>query len=505
LLLLIYLTFLLEITFVRNHNGNMTINVLSCISLLIYLSIVLVPLGIAVMLNLPNRPWLDELSSSLAMIGFNIILIEFWLSGRVKSLSKVLGIDWVLQVHQLFARTALVFLLLHPFMYTLPIQPAWMTSPSHQDFLGLNLASGLTGMLSLFALVILVGLAIMRKSSELSYEAWRLSHVILALVIASVGFFHTMDAGRYAQEVWMRSYWQFMLGLALLSLAWTYVIKPLIQNKNAHEVISIKEVSLKIWELVIKHPKEKKINYQGGQFAWLKIDSSSPMPENPFSIASCSDKDSSEMKFLIKDVGDFTHQVSQVQVGQKVFIDGPYGNFGAEAFSVEHDQLVMIAGGVGIAPMISVLRQIEREQDPKVLAKKILLIYGNRVAEQAIDLKDMVHLEAFRDLEVVQLVSEPSKDWQGQIGVLDSATLERILNSHQINLKSAQFMICGPAEMIDSVEISLDQFGAPLAHIASEKFQYDFGKMNPKNKRSVISALLGTAALLAAAIYSPLQ
>ena len=483
----------------------MTINVLSCLSLLIYLSLVLVPLGISMMLNLPNRPWLDELSSSLAMIGFNIILIEFWLSGRVKSLSRVLGIDWVLQVHQLFARTALVFLLLHPFMYTLPSQPVWMMASSHQNFLGLTLTSGLTGMLSLFALIFLVGLAIMRKSSEISYEAWRLSHVILALVIATVGFLHTIDAGRYAQEVWMRAYWQLMLGLALLSLVWTYMIKPLIQNKNAHEVISIKQVSLGIWELVIKHSMNKQMSYQAGQFAWLKIGSSSPIPENPFSIASCSQQKSSEISFLIKDVGDFTHQISQLQIGQKVFIDGPYGNFGTEASLVEHDELVMIAGGIGIAPMISVLRQIERDQDPKVLAKKILLIYGNRVVEQAVNLKEMMNLESFKHLEVVQLVSEPSSHWQGQTGVLDSATLEKILSAHQINLKSAQFMICGPAEMIDSVEISLDQFGAPLANIASEKFQYDFGKKNPKNKRSVISAILGSAALIATAIYGALH
>jgi predicted ferric reductase len=483
----------------------MTINVLSCLSLLIYLSLVLLPLGISIGLNLPNRPWLDELSSSLAMVGFNIILIEFWLSGRVKLLSKILGIDWVLQVHQLFARTALVFLLVHPFMYTLPSQPIWMMDSSQQNFLGLTLTSGLTGMLSLFALIFLVGLAIMRKSSEISYEAWRLSHVVLALVIAIVGFIHTIDAGRYAQEVWMKSYWQFMLGLALLSLAWTYMIKPLIQNKNIHEVISIKQVSLGIWELIIKHSTEKKMNYQAGQFAWLKIGSSSPLPENPFSIASCSNKNSSDISFLIKDVGDFTRQISQLQIGQKVFIDGPYGNFGAEAFSNDQDQLVMIAGGVGIAPMISVLRQMERDRDTSLMNKEILLIYGNRVAEQAVNLKDMVKLESFKHLEVIQLVSEPTSNWQGPIGVLDTTTLEKILSAHNINPKTAQFLICGPAEMIDSAETSLDQLGAPLAHIASEKFQYDFGKKNPKNKRSVISAILGSATLLAAAIYAALH
>jgi len=499
------LAFLLEITCVRNHNGNMTINVLSCISLLIYLSLVLLPLGISMVLNLPNRPWLDELSSSLAMIGFNIVLIEFWLSGKVKLLSKVLGIDWILQVHQLFARTALVFLLIHPFMYTLPSQPVWMTHPSHQDFLHLTLATGLTGMLSLFALICLVGLAITRKSSEISHEAWRLSHVILALIIATVGFFHTIDAGRYAQEFWMRAYWQLMLGLALLSLFWTYVVKPFIQSKNACEVISIKQVSMGIWELVLKQATTKNMNYQAGQFAWLKIGNSSPMPENPFSIASCSHQNSSDISFLIKNVGDFTHQISQLQVGQKVFVDGPYGNFGVEAFSTKNDELIMIAGGVGIAPMISVLRQIERDQNTKFLNKKIILIYGNRVIEQAINLKEMVSLESFKNLEVIQLVSEPTKEWQGLTGALDISTLKGILRSQQINPKTAQFLICGPAEMIDSVETSLDQLGAPLAHIASEKFQYDFGKKNPKNRRSVISALLGSATLIAAAVYAALH
>jgi predicted ferric reductase len=247
------------------------------------------------------------------------------------------------------------------------------------------------------------------------------------------------------------------------------------------------------------------MNYQAGQFAWLKIGNSLPMPENPFSIASCSHQNSSDISFLIKNVGDFTHQISQLQVGQKVFIDGPYGNFGVEAFSMNNDQLIMIAGGVGIAPMISVLRQIERDQNTKFLNKKILLIYGNRVIEQAINLKEIVSLESFKNLEVIQLVSEPRKEWHGLTGVLDTSTLEEILSSQQINPKTAQFLICGPAEMIDSVETSLDQLGTPLANIASEKFQYDFGKKNPKNRRSVISAILGSATLIAAAVYAALH
>jgi ferredoxin-NADP reductase len=133
------------------------------------------------------------------------------------------------------------------------------------------------------------------------------------------------------------------------------------------------------------------------------------------------------------------------------------------------------------------------------------LIYGNRVAEQAMNLKDMVKHESFKHLEMIQLVSEPTSQWQGLTGVLDLPTLKKILSSHQVDVKTSQFLICGPAEMIDSAETSLDQLGAPLANIASEKFQYDFGKRNPKNRRSVISAIAGSATLIAAAIYAALH
>ncbi|MEY4699525.1 MAG: hypothetical protein RIR85_945, partial [Pseudomonadota bacterium] len=67
---------------------------------------------------------MDQISSNLGMLAFNIILLEFLSTGRIKIISKLLGIDWVLQVHQLFARTAVLLLVVHPFMYSLPGRPA---------------------------------------------------------------------------------------------------------------------------------------------------------------------------------------------------------------------------------------------------------------------------------------------------------------------------------------------------------------------------------------------
>ena len=474
---------------------------LSFTSLLIYLGLILAPLGISIHLDLPGRPSLDQVSTNLGMLAFNIILLEFWSTGRIKIISRLLGIDWVLQVHQLFARTAVLLLVAHPFMYSLPGRPAYSPGPANESYLGLSSNSLISGLVALIVLGIMVGLAITRNKSESKYETWRATHAIMAIAVALLGFHHTVHAGRFAQEYSMHLYWQIALSLALLSVAWVYLARPLIQSIHAYQVISIKETSHRIWELVIQHQRNKIASYKAGQFVWLKLGSTTPLYENPFSIASCSDDQSSQMKFLIKDVGDFTHQVTELKVGDKIYVDGPYGNFGHEIFSNKSNEIVLIAGGVGIAPILSLLKQITQSNDPQLLNKNIVLIYGNRIREQIVNVDQMVDVSSLKSFELVHVITEPDTSWHGLTGVLDKVSLEKILTSSNIKINTAQYFVCGPAVMIDSVENALADLGVGLGQIDSEKFQYDFGQKNARNRLSLANWLLATGALIASAIY----
>ena len=481
-------------------------NVLSLISLILYLGLVLLPLGLSLALNLPQRPWPDQLSSHFAMIGFNLILLEFLTTGRLKLLSRLLGIDWVLQVHQLLARLAALLLLIHPFLYTLPNKPSGLYVSSDAQFLGINLASSLTGMLALITLIILIGLALTRQNSGLRYETWRASHAIMALLVVVLGFHHTTHAGRFSQQPWILIYWQIALALALLSIAWVYLIQPLIQAQQAYQVVSIREVAARIWELVIERTQSAKciptpLNYQAGQFAWLKIGQSRPLYENPFSIASERNGNSTQLKFLIKEVGDFTHQVTQLKNGDQIFIDGAYGNFGQKLYDPKTKEVVFIAGGVGVAPVLSLIRSLAQSSDATLLKKKIVLIYGNRTPEQIIDLAKMVNLQAFEQLTQINVISEPNEAWQGEVGALDAVTLNRILKSTGIAVTQAQYFVCGPAVMIDAVENTLDEMGVQLNQIDSEKFQYDLTQKNPRNRRSIVTWLMASATLIGLATY----
>ncbi len=474
---------------------------LSFTSLFVYLGLILAPIGISIQLGLPHRPWMDQVSSNLGMLAFNIILLEFWSTGRIKIISKLLGIDWVLQVHQLFARTAVLLLVAHPFMYSLPGRPHYSPGPANETYLGLSSNSFISGLVALIVLGIMVGLAITRNKSQGKYETWRAVHAIMAVAVALLGFHHTVHAGRYAQEPIMHLYWQVALGLALLSVAWVYLVKPLTQSMNAYQVVSIKEASHRIWELVIQNSHHKTASYKAGQFAWLKLGNSAPLYENPFSIASCSDGQSSQMTFLIKDVGDFTHQVTELKAGDKIYVDAPYGNFGHKVFSSNSDEIVLIAGGVGIAPIVSLLRKMTQSDQATILQKKIVLIYGNRITAQIVDIAQMVNLSVFKHFELINVITEPDTTWHGLTGVLDKTSLEKILKSSGIQMNAAKYFVCGPAAMIDSVENALADLGVGLGHIDSEKFQYDFGQKNARNRLSLANWLMATSALIACAIY----
>ncbi|MCB1811792.1 MAG: hypothetical protein KDK04_08765 [Candidatus Competibacteraceae bacterium] len=84
--------------------------------LLLYLIIALLPLLLAYLQGLPPRPFADELSSALAMVGFAMLLLEFVLSGRFKIVSGRIGMDLTMRFHQLIARSLAVFILVHPFL-----------------------------------------------------------------------------------------------------------------------------------------------------------------------------------------------------------------------------------------------------------------------------------------------------------------------------------------------------------------------------------------------------
>lgn len=451
----------------------------------LYVALSLAPLALAGLQAPPRRAWLDELSSGLAMAGFAILLAEFALSGRYRRVSARVGMDLTMRFHQWMALAALAFLLLHPFLYTDYSQRPGGTG------VRLTPAATVSGMLAWMLLLALVVFAWFRRHLPLSYEAWRLTHGLGALLVAALGAHHVLDTGHYAQHAWLRGFWLAASALAIAALGWAYLLKPLVQS--SWRVVAVAPEAERIWRVVLEPRRAREFAFEAGQFVWLKLHRAfGRITEHPFSIASAPGQ-LPRLQFLVKEGGDFTGGIGRVAPGTRAYVDGPYGNFTLEGR--DGRGIVLIAGGVGIAPLLSLARDLAATHDPRPLT----LIYADRTERQLAARNELEALARAPGHALHLVLAEPPAGWSGLRGQLDAANLRACLPRD--DARAWLYFVCGPPAMIDAVEQALARLGVPLGQIVSERFVYDTGILTPRERltRGVIAAVVAAqmAAVLA--------
>lgn len=165
-----------------------------------------------------------------------------------------------------------------------------------------------------------------------------------------------------------------------------------------------------------------------------------------------------------------------VAVGDLINIEGPGGTFvfsGRECPSV-----VLIGGGVGITPMMSIARYLTDTQWPGT----IYLLTSFLTPRDIIFRRE---IESLRDrnprLHVATTVTSPEgDDWSGPTGFINSRFIEA--NVPDIALHPA--LICGPPAMMDAVKATLSQLGVPSSQVKTEAFGTDRRDPNRKADKS---------------------
>ncbi|WP_168215630.1 ferredoxin reductase family protein [Marinobacter confluentis] len=408
----------------------------------------------------PPRQFHQELASGLGILAFSMILMEFVLSGRFRAVSNGVGLDRTMRLHQLAARAALVFALLHPLLYQgTPSGGPRPWDPGRQLTLTTDFSALSTGIVAYLLLAGLVVMAIGRTQLGYRYETWRLLHGVVALLIAILLLHHTVSAGRYGSHPVMTWVWLVMTGVAVGSLLVVYLWVPLRKRARPWHVASVNRLTPKQWEMTLAPDGHSGFCYRAGQFAWVTVGHSPfSMSENPFSICSAP-ASGSKISFMIKELGDFTRTVGQIERGTLAYLDGPYGNL-----CVDHRTepgVALIAGGVGLAPLLSILRQMRLTGD----SRKVKLVYGNRLADQ------IAYGEELGEEDVTYVLSEPPEHWKGEVGFIDAALLDRVFSDKEFG--EWVFVMCGPTAMMGVVGDHLISKGTPSHRILSERFSYD--------------------------------
>ena len=258
------------------------------------------------------------------------------------------------------------------------------------------------------------------------------------------------------------AYWAFMLALALGSLVAVYLLRPWQLARRPWRIAGLERIGDRLWSLTLEPDGHTGLDYRAGQFAWLRLNCSAfSVREHPFSIASAP-TDGKALRFLIKEVGDFTRQIGALPLGARAFVDGPHGALCLEGR--QEPGIFMIAGGAGLAPMLSLLREAAARGE----TRPITLVYGNRHQGQIMAAAELSALTGRLRLDLHHVLQEPPPGWTDFAGMMTPALIQA--EAVQAAQEGWVFLLCGPGPMIRAAHQGLAALGVPRRRILEERF-----------------------------------
>jgi ferredoxin-NADP reductase len=126
---------------------------------------------------------------------------------------------------------------------------------------------------------------------------------------------------------------------------------------------------------------------------------------------------------------------------------------------------VLIAGGVGITPMMSMIRTLADVGDKRA----VILFYGSKDWDSITFREELENLKARLDLTVVHVLADPPVSWTGERGFMTAEVLMRHLPPPY---PDHEYFICGPAVMMDAIEKALGELGVPMSKYHSERYSF---------------------------------
>jgi predicted ferric reductase len=241
------------------------------------------------------------------------------------------------------------------------------------------------------------------------------------------------------------------------------IIKPLFQLRRPYRIAEVREERGDTLTLVMQPDGHAGFHFTPGQFGWLTVwGSPFKITGHPFSFSSSAAVIDGRVEMSIRNLGDFTSTIHTIPVGKRVYLDGPYG-----AFTVGNpaDMHVLIAGGVGVTPMMSIIRTFADRGDKR----PVILLYGSKNWESITFREELETLKTRLDLKVVHVLSEPPVDWTGEKGRVNVEILKRHLPTPYAE---HEYFICGPNAMMDAIEKALGEMHVPLSKYHSERYSF---------------------------------
>jgi predicted ferric reductase len=306
-------------------------------------------------------------------------------------------------------------------------------------------ASLLFSWLGLVLIVVATGASFLK---QLRFRLWKFIHLLLIPAY----LFIIIHAYLFLPELPIL---RFILGFLILIGLFLILLNILSGFKSMHqqnfEVSELVDLGANIFVLNLIHKTlDRHALYPAGQIVYVRFEGSSFSRNwHPFSIASCQTDE--KLRLIIKSFGNDTNQLRDLKQGNSVAVTGPFSEF---KISGDIPQ-VWIAGGVGIAPFIGMIRCLEK----KNYANVQLLYFANSID----DFKFLTELnEADKNFQsfTFHKIILPRGNFLNEKDLLDLMQEK----------EKKEYLICGPPGFMKRIRIFLKNNGIKKLNIHTEEF-----------------------------------
>ncbi len=355
--------------------------------------------------SLTGGVWAESWESLGALTGLlatSVALIGIAFAARTHRFERAIGLDRALLWHRWMGETAALLLVAH--IVTTVIAYASLTSlrdaivelTGEEQYMAMATVGAL-GML----LITVLSLGFIRR--HLAYETWFFIHLLVYASLA-LAFAHEIYLGSdLAFDPLARAFWIAVSVIVLLIVIisrWGKVIRSIARPLTVLSVTPLNDVAAAI-ELGGRNVSD--LRAAAGQFALLRpLTSRLVWQPHPYSISAAPRVD--RIRFTVKALGGASELMTRLPVGTKVAVEGPYGTKIYE--ELRGEKLLLIAGGVGIGPIRSLLEDFEPDAEP-------IVIYRARRAEEIVHYDELVSLAETRNGRIIPVIGRTSDLQEG--------------------------------------------------------------------------------------------
>jgi predicted ferric reductase len=310
-----------------------------------------------------------------------------------------------------------------------------------------------------FLLFVMLGITSIRASRRrLSYESWYFLHLYAYLAVA-LAFLHQLFAGAdFIHDQLAAIYWISLYVLAVVLVLVFRVGQPLLTSlRHRLRVSAVMPEASGVASIYLSGRDLDRLPVRSGQYFVVRfLTREGWWRGHPFSLSSA--PNGNWLRITVKALGDDTERLQRIPVGTPVFVEGPYGVLtGARR---TRRRVTLIAGGIGIAPLRSLLESLAARPG------ELTLIYRVRHEADIVFRRELDLLAVHRGAAVHYLVGRrPANASRNPLG---PGRIARLVP----DIAAQDVYVCGPADMMRTVEASLAELGVPPGQVHTERFAY---------------------------------